>query len=37
MTPNYQELLAQAKQYGLSQTDVAELYKILEVARPEVI
>lgn len=37
MTPNYQELLAQAKQYGLSQTDVAELYKILEVARPEII
>ena len=37
MTPNYQELLAQAKQIGLSQTDIVELYKILEVERPEVL
>lgn len=37
MTPNYQELLAQAKQIGLSQTDVIELYKILDVERPEVL
>lgn len=37
MTPNYQELLAQAKQIGLSQTDIIELYKILEVERPEVL
>lgn len=37
MTPNYQEVLAQAKQIGLSQTDIIELYKILEVERPEVL
>ncbi len=37
MSPNYQELLAQAKQIGLSQTDVSELYNILEVARPDVL
>ena len=37
MSPNYQELLAQAKQIGLSQTDVLELYKILDVERPEVL
>lgn len=37
MSPNYQELLAQAKQAGLSQTDVYELYKILEVERPSVM
>lgn len=34
MTPNYQELLLQAKRSGLSQTDVAELYKILGLERP---
>lgn len=34
MTPNYQELLLQAKQIGLSQTDVAELYSILGLERP---
>ncbi len=37
MSPNYQELFAQAKQIGLSQTDVLELYKILEVERPSVL
>lgn len=37
MSPNYQELLAQAKQIGLSQTDVSELYNILEVQRPDVL
>ena len=37
MSPNYQELLMQAKQIGLSQTDVLELYKILEVERPSVL
>ena len=34
MSPNYQELLMQAKQIGLSQTDVAELYNILGLERP---
>lgn len=34
MTPNYQELLLKAKQIGLSQTDVAELYSILGLERP---
>ena len=34
MSPNYQELLMQAKQIGLSQTDVTELYSILGVERP---
>ena len=37
MSPNYQELFAQAKQIGLSQADVLELYKILEVERPSVL
>ena len=37
MSPNYQELLIQANQIGLSQTDVTELYRILEVQRPEVL
>ena len=37
MSPNYQELLMQANQIGLSQTDVTELYRILEVQRPEVL
>lgn len=37
MSPNYQELLNQAKKSGLSQTDVAELYKLLEVDRPSVL
>jgi tetratricopeptide (TPR) repeat protein len=37
MSPNYQELLLQAKKIGLSQTDVAELYKLLEVDRPSVL
>ncbi len=37
MTPNYQELFSQAKQIGLSQTDVSELYKILNVERPGVL
>lgn len=35
MSPNYRELLAKAQHAGLSQTDVAELYSILEVQRPE--
>ena len=34
MSPSYQELLAQAKGAGLSQTDVLELYKLLGVERP---
>ncbi len=34
MSPNYQELLMQAKQIGLSQTDVTELYSILGLERP---
>ena len=37
MSPNYQDLLAQAEQIGLSQTDVSELYNILEVQRPDVL
>lgn len=37
MSPNYQELLAQAKRYGLSMTDVSELYKLLGVERPNVL
>lgn len=37
MSPNYQDLLAQAEQIGLSQTDVIELYNILEVQRPDVL
>ena len=37
MSPNYQELLTQAKQRGLTQMDIAELYKILEVQRPDVL
>lgn len=37
MSPNYQDLLAQAEQIGLSQTDVSELYSILEVQRPDVM
>lgn len=34
MSPNYQELLMKAKQIGLSQTDVTELYSILGLERP---
>lgn len=34
MSPSYQELLMQAKQIGLSQTDVTELYSILGLERP---
>ncbi len=34
MSPNYKELLSQAAQIGLSQTDVQELYSILGVDRP---
>lgn len=37
MSPNYQELLMQAKRIGLSQTDVMELYKLLGVDRPGVL
>ena len=37
VSPNYQELLMQAKRAGLSQTDVAELYKLLEVQRPDAL
>ncbi len=35
VSPNYQELLQEAKRAGLSQSDVKELYEILEVARPD--
>lgn len=34
-TPNYQELLSTAKQTGISNHDVDQLYAILGVARPE--
>lgn len=34
MNPDYQELLSQAQQMGLSQTDVSELFGILEVQQP---
>lgn len=37
MTPNYRDLLGQSQQAGLSQTDVEELYSILEVQRPDCI
>lgn len=37
MSPNYAELFNQAKQIGLSQTDVNELYKLLDVERPSVL
>ena len=37
MSPNYRDLLGQAHQAGLSQTDVEELYSILEVQRPDCI
>ena len=37
MTPNYREILEQAQQAGLSETDVEELYSILEVKRPDCI
>lgn len=37
MSPNYQELLAEAKRGGLSPTDVKELYSILGVDRPAVL
>lgn len=37
MSPDYRELLNQAYQTGLSQTDVAELYSILDVQRPEIL
>ncbi len=37
MSPNYRNLLGQAQQAGLSQTDVEELYSILEVQRPDCI
>ena len=35
MNPNYKQLYAQAQQAGLSRTDVAALYSILGVTRPE--
>ncbi len=35
MSPNYSELLAQARDIGLSETDVSELHGILGVDRPE--
>ena len=35
MTPNYRDLLVQARNAGLSQSDIAELYAILDVERPE--
>ena len=35
MSPNYKELLNQAVQIGLSQSDVKELFDILGVDRPE--
>ncbi len=34
MSPNYQELLAQARQNGLSQADVVELFNVLGLERP---
>jgi tetratricopeptide (TPR) repeat protein len=37
MSPNYQELLAQAKQAGLSPTDITQLYSVLGVERPSVM
>ena len=37
MSPNYRDLLGQAQQAGLSQTDVEELYSTLEVQRPDCI
>lgn len=37
MSPNYQEILAEAKRMGLSITDVNELYAILGVDRPAVL
>jgi len=37
MSPNYRDLLGQAQQARLSQTDVEELYSILEVQRPDCI
>ncbi len=37
MNPDYRALFAQAKQAGLSQTDVKELYTVLGVDRPAVI
>jgi tetratricopeptide (TPR) repeat protein len=35
MSPNYKQLLMQAQQAGLSQTDVRELYELLGVSRPD--
>lgn len=37
MSPNYLDFLEQAKQAGLSQTDVEELYSVLGVQRPDCI
>ncbi len=37
MSPNYEELLGQARQIGLSLTDVEELYGILGIERPNCI
>lgn len=36
-TPTYRELLSQAKQSGLSPTDIDQLFGILGVSRPEVL
>lgn len=37
MNPNYQQLLFQARQIGLSSNDIRELYAILGVERPNVL
>lgn len=37
MSPNYKMLYEQARQVGLSQTDIENLYSILEVKRPDSI
>ncbi len=37
MNPDYRQILDQAKQIGLSQTDVTELYTILGVERPSAL
>lgn len=37
MSPDYMDLLGEAKNVGLSQTDVEELYTILKVQRPDCI
>ena len=37
MSPNYQEILTQAKSLGYSDNDVVELFKLLEVERPSAL